>query len=187
MARRMTWREGERRVVSVTPVSRGVVAPALFALVGAAAVAVVAHYWTWLRHDAGWVGLVVVAPALLVVATRTWRWRSHKVHVSSERLVVEGGVARRHRAAVELVDVHALHVTQGVVDRLARRGEVTVETPSGPVVLGVVRHPAALVRLIERERGARVADRPPFDTVFDYEDPADHAYDVDPRWRRHSR
>jgi uncharacterized membrane protein YdbT with pleckstrin-like domain len=182
VARRVDYREGERRVVSVTPVPRGVYRPALVALAAAAADGVGAHYLALVRHHLGWFVLGLVGPPLVVLATRTWRWRSHKVHVTTERVVVEGGVARRHRASVELADVGAVHVEQRVTDRLSRSGTVLVDTPAGTLSLGRLRHPAAVVRVIERERGPRDSG-PPLDTVFGFEDPAERGYRADPRWR----
>jgi membrane protein YdbS with pleckstrin-like domain len=187
MARHETWRENEVRVVTVTPVSRGVAVPLVVAVVMAAAVGVGGHYWSWLHHEARWALLVLVAPALLLVATRSLRWRSHKVHVTSERVVAEGGVARRYRQSVEWSDVQAIRIEQGLRDRLTNRGSIFLETAAGTIFMGRVRHPAALVRLIERERAAPTSDRPPFDTVFEYDDPAARGYDVDPRWRRDAR
>jgi len=184
MARHETWRENEVRVVTVTPVARGVTAPFVTAVVLAAGIAVGGHYWSWLHHQSRWAALVLVAPALLLLATRSWRWRSHKVHVTSERVVTEGGVARRYRQSVEWRDVLAVRVEQGVRDRLIHRGSIFLETAAGTIFVGRVRHPAALVRLIERERAAPATDRPPFDAVFEYEDPAARGYDLDPRWRR---
>ncbi|MFI5034792.1 MAG: PH domain-containing protein [Acidimicrobiales bacterium] len=187
MARRETWRDDEVRVVTVTPVARGLVAPAVMAVVLGAAVEVSAHYWSWLHREAAWFLLALVGPPLVVLATRSWRWRSHKVHVTSERVVTEGGVARRYRQSVELGDVRVVRVEQGVRDRLIRRGSIHLETAAGTVVVGRVRHPAALVRLIERERAATSSERPPFDTVFEYEDPSARGFGVDPRWPRDGR
>lgn len=184
MARRETWRDGETRVVTVTPVSRGVAVPSLVAVVLAALVELGAHYWSWLHREAGWALLLLVGPALVLVATRSWRWRSHKIHVTSERIVTEGGVARRYRQSVELRDVHVVRVEQGLRDRVIRRGSIFLETSAGTFAVGRVRHPAALVRLIERERAGPSIDRPPLDTVFEYEDPSERGFDVDPRWRR---
>ena len=107
--------------------------------------------------------------------------------MTSERIVSEGGVARRYRQSVEHGDVHVVRVEQGVRDRVIRRGAIYLETAAGTISLGRVRHPSALVRLIERERAATTSARPPFDTVFEYEDPAARGYDVDPRWRREVR
>lgn len=185
MGRRPEYREGERRVVSVTPVPRGVYGPALVVTLAVVAVSVGAHYLGAVRHHVAWVALGVVGLPLLVLLTRTWRWRSHKVHVTTDRVIVEGGVGRRHRSGVELADVGAVHVEQRVADRLSRSGTIVLETPTGAFSLGRVRHPAALVRVIERGRGPRDAP-PPLDTVFGFDDPNQRAYQRDPRWRRHA-
>lgn len=187
MASETLWRDGETRVVTVTPVARGVVRPALAAVVAAAAVVWLARQWSWAHRQEGWLLLALVGPSLLVLATRTWRWRSHKVHVTSERIIVEGGVVHRIRSSVELADVLVVHVAQRVRDRVARRGEVYVDTAAGTFALGRVRQPAALCRLIERERAATSRDRLPLDTVFEYEDPSHRGFGPDPRWPRRDR
>lgn len=183
MSRRADYREGEVRVVSLTPVPRGVYRPALAALVAITAVALGDHYLAVARDHLAWAVGVLVGPPVLLLATRTWRWRSHKVVVTTERVVVEGGVARRHRASVELADVASVRVEQRVADRLSRSGTVLLETPAGTLSLGRLRHPAAVVRVIERERGPRDAG-PPLDAVFGYESPDQRGYQPDPRWRR---
>jgi membrane protein YdbS with pleckstrin-like domain len=187
MARRETWRDNETRIVTVTPVARGVLVPSLVVLALTAVIEFWAHHWSWLHRQAGWTLLVLVGPALIVVLTRSWRWRSHKIHVTSQRVVTEGGVARRYRQSVELRDVQAVRVEQGLRDRVIRRGSVYLETGAGTVAIGRVRHPAALVRFIERERATPSGGRPPLDTVFEYEDPGARGFDVDPRWRRGAR
>jgi membrane protein YdbS with pleckstrin-like domain len=187
MARREDWRDGEVKIVSVTPVARGVLGPLSLAVILGAAIAVGGHYWSWLHHVAGWALLAALGPTLVVLLTRTWRWRSHKVHVTSQRVVTEGGVARRYRQSVELGDVHAVRVEQGLRDRVIRRGTIFLETVAGTAAIGRVRHPAALVRLIERERSVPSTEQPPLDTVFEYEDPTSRGFDLDPRWRRDAR
>ncbi|MHB8334574.1 MAG: PH domain-containing protein [Acidimicrobiales bacterium] len=99
--------------------------------------------------------VIVVGPVLVLVATRAWRWRSNKIHVTSQRLVVEYGAIKRVRTSVELRDVVLVHTQQGLGGRLAARGDVVVETVAGPWLVGTIRHPAALVRLIEAERSRR--------------------------------
>jgi len=111
-----------------------------------------------------------------VALTRTWRWRSHKVHVTNERIVVEGGVLHHQRSTVDLRDVIALRVDQRVTERLARRGVVVLETNAGSVMIGKLRHPGALVRLIDAERANGQFDPAPTTRLrlrrsepFDYE------------------
>jgi hypothetical protein len=127
--------------------------------------------------------LVLAGPFAVIALTRTWRWRSHKVHVTNERIVIEGGVLRHHRSAVDLRDVVALRVDQRVSERLTRRGIVVLETNGGSILIGKLRHPGALVRLIDAERVNNQIDPVPFDTVFGYDDPEPFDYEVRPRRR----
>jgi uncharacterized membrane protein YdbT with pleckstrin-like domain len=172
MGRGAIWREGESPSISVTPVSRGVVAPLALALALGGLVVVGAQHWSVLRTREGWALLVVVAPVVVLLLTRTWRWRSHKVHVTNERLLLERGVTRRFHTSIEMRDVTAVRVEQGLGQRLRRRGSLFVETAGGTFHVGVVRHPSALARLIDAERTRVPVDRLAFDTVFDFEDPS---------------
>ncbi len=152
MSRRLVLEVGEKPVISVTPVPRGLAAPALSLIVLEAIVVALAGRWGLLhRHEAVAVVTVGVIPAL-VVATRSWRWRSHKIFVTTQRIVVQGGVLARHSSQVNLSDVFATHADQTFGERLRRRGVVIVETSGGSVTLGPVRHPAALRRLVDRAR-----------------------------------
>jgi hypothetical protein len=51
--------------------------------------------------------------------------------------------------------------------RIAARGDVVVETVAGPWLVGTIRHPAALVRLIEAERSRRPESSWGYDDVVD--------------------
>ena len=178
------WREGEVRIISVTPVARGLWRPAL-ASVAAAALTVVGARHVHLVHQHGTVfAVVVVGPFALVALTRTWRWRSHKVHVTNERIVLEGGVLRHFRSSIELRDVIATRVDQRVAERLTRKGIVLLETVAGPLVVGPVRHPGALCRLIDAERTGAPSGALPLDTVFTYQEPEPFDFEVRPQRRR---
>jgi len=48
-------------------------------------------------------------------------------------------------------------------------------------MIGKLRHPGALVRLIDAERANERIDPVPFDTVFGYEEPEPFDYEVHPR------
>ena len=50
-------------------------------------------------------------------------------------------------------------------------------------MIGKLRHPGALVRLIDAERANNQIDPVPFDTVFGYEEPEPFDYEVRPRRR----
>jgi hypothetical protein len=83
--------------------------------------------------------------------------------------------------------VVALRVDQRVSERLTRRGLIVLETNAGSILIGKLRHPGALVRLIEAERANNQIDPVPFDTVFGYEDPEPFDYEVRPRRQRGDR
>jgi membrane protein YdbS with pleckstrin-like domain len=143
---------GEAFVISVTPVAQGIVAPVALLILLEAAVMWVATKWTLLhQYEALTLLAVGIFPAL-VVAGRLWRWRSHKITLTTQRVMVDGGVLGRYSTQVNLGDVFATHATQTFVERLRRRGVVLLETHSGIVMLGPVRHPAALRRLVDRTR-----------------------------------
>jgi membrane protein YdbS with pleckstrin-like domain len=183
----MILREGEVKIISVTPVARGLVRPVLVGIVMLALVLFGAKHVHFIHHHEMLLGLIFAGPFALVALTRTWRWRSHKVHVTNERVVVEGGVLHHQRSTVDLRDVVALRVDQRVSERLTRRGLIVLETTAGSILIGKLRHPGALVRLIEAERANNQIDPVPFDTVFGYEDPEPFDNEVRPRRQRGDR
>jgi membrane protein YdbS with pleckstrin-like domain len=187
MSRRLVLREGEEKIISVTPVSRGVVRPVLFVVATVVLVLEGARYISFVHHHKSLIGLIFIGPIVLVTLTRVWRWRSHKVHVTNERIIIEGGVLHHQRSAVELRDVIATRVDQRVTERLTRRGVLLLETAAGPVVLDKVRHPSALCRLIDAERAGHPQQSIPLDTVFSFDEPEHFDYEVRPRRRRSDR
>ena len=185
MSRRDLWREGEIRIISVTPVSRGVLRPTLVSITTIALIIEGASRYHFVHQVENWLLLIVVGPLVVVTLTRTWRWRSHKVHVTNDRVIIEGGVMRHQRSSIELRDVLATRVEQRVSERLTRRGFVTLETLGGPVVIGYVRHPSALSRLIDAERRDEVRQSVPLDTVFSVDEPDYFPREVRPdEWQR---
>jgi hypothetical protein len=185
MSRRVLWREGEVRVISVTPVSRGVIRPCLITVTTLALILEAASRYSFIQSAKEWLILALVVPLSLVTLTRTWRWRSHKVHITNERIIIEGGVLRHLSTSIEMRDVVATRVDQRMSERLSRRGYVYAETMAGPIPLGLVRHPGALSRLIDSERLAGDEYTDPFDTIYTYEDPDAFQYDVQPdQWQR---
>lgn len=184
MSKKMVLRYGEERVISVTPVARGLVLPVLAAVLAAVLIEYGAGHVHFVHSLRVLLLLVFVMPCLVVVGTRTWRWRSHKVHVTNQRIIVEGGVLHHQRSEVDLRDVIATHVDRRFRERLARQGLVVLETRAGTMNLGVVHHPSALCRLIDQERAAYRGDDVTFDTVFDFDPPPPPDYEIHPRRRR---
>ncbi|MGD0852445.1 MAG: PH domain-containing protein [Acidimicrobiales bacterium] len=184
MAPKMILRDGEVKIISVTPVARGTVRPCLAAIIMLGLVIFGAKYVHLIHEHEMLLGLILAGPFALVVLTRTWRWRSHKVHITNERIIVEGGVLHHQRSTVDLRDVVALRVDQRVSERLTRRGIVVLETNAGSIMIGKLRHPGALVRLVDAERANNQIDPVPFDTVFGYDEPDPFDYEVRPRRQR---
>jgi hypothetical protein len=185
MGRRGLWREGEVRIISVTPVSRGVIRPFLLTLTTLLLVVEGSARFVYVHRFEEALMLIGVLPLLLVTLTRTWQWRSHKIHVTSQRIIVEGGVLRHYQSAIEMRDVRATKVDQSVSERLTRRGYVYVDTTDATFPVGLIRHPAALCRLIDSERNAQVFQGDPYDTVYTYQDSDASPYEVFPdQWQR---
>jgi len=180
----MILRDGEMKIISVTPVARGTVRPCLAGIVLLGLVIFAAKHVLFIHQHEMLFSLILAGPFAVVALTRTWRWRSHKVHVTNERIVVEGGVLHHQRSTVDLRDVVALRVDQRVSERLTKRGVVVLETNGGSIVIGKLRHPGALVRLIDAERANNQIEPVPFDTIFGFEEPEPFDYEVRPRRQR---
>jgi len=177
----MVWRDGEQQVIAVTPVARGLFRPVLSLVTAVVLVQFGASHVRFIHHHEVLFLAVLAVPCLVVVLTRSWRWRSYKVRVTDERVIVEGGVARHFRSSVELHDVVATRVEQSVAQRLLRRGSVQLETPVATMDLGQVRYPAALCRVIDTQRARYRAASVPFDTVYEFEHPDPRDYVINPR------
>ncbi len=144
----------EDATVSVTPVSPGVTRPWILLMAVVASTREVVDVVRGLGPWQPWLYLVVAGPVALVAVVRTARWRSHKVHVHAGGITVQAGLGRRTQTTLSWDDIGAVDVERGLHDRLTARGLVVVETATGPWVLGLVRHPLALARVIEAQRHA---------------------------------
>jgi uncharacterized membrane protein YdbT with pleckstrin-like domain len=187
MGRRLVWRDGEENLITVTPVAVGLFRPFLSLVTAVALVQYGAGHYMFVHQHEFVLFLILTGPCLLVLLTRTWRWRSYKVRVTNDRVIVEGGVVRHFRSSIDLTDVIASRVDQRVKERLMHRGSVWLETPAGTMDIGRVRQPAALCRLIDLQRANYRNDSVPLDTIFEYENPDPHDYFVNPRTRQDSQ
>ena len=145
-------RDDEFVVVSVTPISRGVTGPLVATLLAVASLWASAATWSWAQQHSALLAVLFVAPCAAVLSGRLWRWRSHKILVTSQRIVQFGGVARRRLSSVELIDVRASHTDQRWFERLLHRGVVMVDTAAGAFVRERIRRPDALARVIDHQR-----------------------------------
>jgi membrane protein YdbS with pleckstrin-like domain len=177
-------RDGEVQIITVTPVARGIVRPLLVAVVMIAAVIFGAKHVHFIHQHEMLFGLILAGPFLLVTLTRVWRWRSHKIHVTNDRIILEGGVLGHQRSTVELRDIAAIRVDQRVSERLTRRGVIFLETIAGTIFVGKVRHPGALCRLIDAQRMNYHDESVPLDTVFSFEESDPFDLDMFPNDRQ---
>ncbi len=152
MSPRPRLEEGEALVISVTPVAEGLLVPLLVLVLLEGVIIAFAPKWAFLHHHEALAILVVGFFPAVIISGRSWRWRSHKVVVTTQRVLVHGGVLSRFSTEINLSDVIASHATQSLFERVRRRGTVALELASGTVALPTTRHPAALRRLIDRTR-----------------------------------
>ena len=155
--------------MSVTPVGRGLARPLLALVTAVVLVQYGAARYAYVHQHRLILFAVLAGPCALLVVTRLWQWRSHKIHVTSQRVVIEGGAVRHYLHSLEFSDVLATRVEQRLGERLSRRGELFVETLAGSLYVGRVRHPAALARLIDRERARRAYELSVQGTDFHFE------------------
>lgn len=177
MGRRTILRDGEVRIISVTPVARGIVRPVLVATVMIVALIFGAQHVRIIHNHEMLCGLILAGPFILITLTRVWRWRSHKIHVTNDRIILEGGVLGHQRSTVEFDDIAAIRVDQRLLERITRRGVIFLETVAGTITVGKVRHPGALCRMIDAQRVNYPEESHPMDTVFSYEEPG--PFDLD--------
>ena len=152
MSPRLRLEEGEATVISVTPVAEGLLGPLIVLVLLEGVIIAFAPKWSLLHHYEAFVILVVGFVPALVIVGRSWRWRSHKVIVTTRRVVMYGGVLSRYSTEIDFREIVATHATQSWRERVRRRGTVLLDLPSGTVALPPVRQPAALRRLIDRTR-----------------------------------
>lgn len=152
MTQRFRLRSTERMIVSVTPSPQGLVGPLVAVAILVFAIVETSHFIETVAHYQQQVFVLLVGPAVIVALTRTWRWRSMKIVVTSEQIVMLRGVVRRTMIAIALDSVVTVSVHQRLRDRLTRKGTIGIETLNQSLTFGPLRHPGALVRLIEQAR-----------------------------------
>ena len=156
-----------RTIITVTPVAWGLSSPGVLTAGLGALVWWGAQHVPFVHHYAGLILAVVAGPAALVLGTRTWRWRSHHIQLTTVDIRSEGGILRRRGQRVHLADVLTTSIERRGLDRLRRTGVVVVHATSGDLVLGPLRHPDALVRFIDSARRSLAATSPtPIATSF---------------------
>jgi uncharacterized membrane protein YdbT with pleckstrin-like domain len=70
----------------------------------------------------GIAGAIALGAAALLALAAVWRWDRTRLVLTSEKLFVVHGIARRRAAAVRLARVPALEFEQGVIGRVLGYG-----------------------------------------------------------------
>jgi len=172
VARRFRPAAGERIIVRTTPTSWGLTRPALLTIVSAGLIMWGSFHAHLLHTYEGVTLAALTGPSTLVLVGRVWRWRSHTIYVTDQQIVVEGGVLNYFRSTCRLDEVLVVGLERRFTQRLRRRGVVQITTRESSLDLGPLRHPDALVRLIEQARRETRPRGAAYDTVFEpTEDP----------------
>ena len=111
----------------VAPLARALVV----AVAGGVRVAIgVVRVW-----PVGIAGVAALAVAAALAALAVWRWQRTQLVLTTEKLVVVHGLARRRAASVRLAHAGAVEVEQGLAGRLLGYGTLVagdVEVPYVP-------------------------------------------------------
>jgi uncharacterized membrane protein YdbT with pleckstrin-like domain len=91
----------------------------------------------------GVVGALLLAAGALLALDAVWRWDCTSLVVTTDKLLVVYGIARRRAAAVRLARVGPVEVEQGVVGRLLGYGTLI----AGDLEIPYVPDPRRVVRL----------------------------------------
>ena len=78
-----------------------------------------------------WFGVVILVAALVALLIATLavaRWRATSLAVTSSSVIYRSGLVRRYRREIPIGSVQDVSMHQGVLERLARAGSVTVES-----------------------------------------------------------
>jgi Bacterial PH domain/Short C-terminal domain len=105
--------------------------------------------------------LGVLAVALLWLAGRTLRWITTSLVLTTTRIVERSGVLGRRALEIRLERINELSYHQSLPARMARTGELMVETggESGDIMFDHVPRPAAFQSLITEQISAFHEDR----------------------------
>ena len=89
-------------------------------------------------------GAAALALAALLALTAVWRWDRTSVVLTTEKLFVVYGIAKRRAAAVRLDRIQAVEVEQGLLGRVLGYGTLV----AGGLEIPHVRHARDVVRLL---------------------------------------
>lgn len=135
---------GEEIRLNARPHGVTLVRPLARDLLAAAAGAVCILLGVSVHWSLGLVGAAAVGMAALLALESVWRWERTEVVLTTERLFVVYGIARRRAAAVRLDRVQAVELEQSLLGRLLGYGTLI----AGNLEIPYVPHARDVARLL---------------------------------------
>jgi membrane protein YdbS with pleckstrin-like domain len=120
--------DGEDVLLSTGPSWTALVGPVAGAVAVVAGCAAVLVAWTSAPGWIGWVLLAAVLWATVRIVAGVLGWRATVLAVTTDRVVYRAGVLRRVGREIPIVSVQDVSFHQGLFERLAGAGSVTVES-----------------------------------------------------------
>lgn len=120
--------DGEDVLYDARPSWTALVGPAFGAAAVLALAVAVVVLWTGAPAWTAWLLLALVAVACGRLGLAAARWRTTSIAVTTSRVVYRTGILRRSGREVPIGSVQDVSFVQGVLERLARAGRVTVES-----------------------------------------------------------
>ena len=120
--------DGEDVLFDARPSWTALVGPVLGCAAVFAAVVAVVVLWSSAPPIAAWLLVAAVVLACGRLGLVVARWRTTSIAVTTSRVVYRTGILRRSGREVPIGSVQDVSFQQGVLERLARAGRVTVES-----------------------------------------------------------
>jgi uncharacterized membrane protein YdbT with pleckstrin-like domain len=128
--------------------------------IGAAVVLAFGGYILYANHDLWRVGFAVMALGVLMILAAIIRSRSISWRLTSDRLIEQRGILARSRREMELADIRSVELTQRVIQRALRLGDITIASAASTdfaIRMHDVASPAAAAETVRQARLKRLA------------------------------
>jgi uncharacterized membrane protein YdbT with pleckstrin-like domain len=112
------------------------------------------------NHDLWKPGFAVIGAGVVMLVAAIIRTRSISWRLTSDRLIEQRGIIARARREMELGDIRSVEVTQRVMQRALRLGDVTIASAASTdfaIRMHDVANPAAAAETVRQARLKRLA------------------------------
>jgi uncharacterized membrane protein YdbT with pleckstrin-like domain len=128
--------------------------------VGAGVVLVFGAIVLYQNHDLWQVGFALMAAGVVMFIVAIIRSRSVSWRLTSDRLIEQRGILARRRREMELADIRSVELTQRVMQRAMRLGDVTIASAASAdfaIRMHDVANPGAAAETVRQARLKRLA------------------------------